>query len=47
MFHTDAMTGAQASPVKAERASHQAGAWSLGVGIWGEYQKNIKDDKRM
>ena len=40
------MPGAEATTTTAERASHQAGDWSLGVGIWGEYQKNIKDDKR-
>ena len=41
VFHTDAMPGAEASPLKAELDPHQAGDWSLGAGIWGEYQNSI------
>ena len=41
-FQTDAMPGAEATTTTAELDPRQAGDWSLGAGIWGEYQNSIK-----
>ena len=38
------MPGAEATTTTAELDPRQAGDWSLGAGIWGEYQNSITRD---